>query len=235
MWTHVMKYYPKTRVTWGNRANWLRDNGFKTQALSDYSERIRLAADDPEPFNSRAKLYFQSNSRDTLQLALADYKKAVELAETKNKKHSLKAEYRVNLASTLARLGQYNEAINMFTEAEKIDPNNANVYFNRSITYHNINNIEEEKRDIVKYLKFKPRHSEMIVNLAITKRLLGDFQGAVDDCTRALRFSKLPIIYIERVRNYIALGNYELARKDVQILSKNRIQIPADVLEKLGM
>jgi len=235
MWSHVIQYYPKTKVTWGNRANWLRDNGYTQQALADYTERIRIADDDPEPFNSRGKLYFQSQKRDTLLFALADYKEAVRLAEFKKKKKELQAEYRVNLASTYARLGQNREAIDMFTEAQTFNPNNVNVYFNRSITLHNIGDYVAEQRDIIKYLEFKPRDGAMISNLGTTKRLLGDYVGAEADFNRALKYSSIPAIFMERARNYIALGKLAEARKDVQTLQQNGFQVPGDILQQTGM
>ena len=233
MWTHVLQYYPKTKVTWGNRANWLRDNGYKAQAFADYTERIRLGADDPEPFNSRGKLYFQSNTRDTLLLALADYKEAVRLAGIQGKVMTLQSEYRVNLASTFARLNENQQAIAMFNEAETFNAENPNIFFNRSITYHNIGDYKSEQNDIISYLSLKPRNGPMISNLGTTKRLLGNPQGAEDDFNRALMYSKIPAIFVERARNYIALGKYAEARKDVQTLQQNGVQIPDDILQAL--
>ena len=235
MWSHVIEYYPKTKVTWGNRANWLRDNGYKAQALADYTERLRLGADDPEPFNSRGKLYFQSQSRDTLLLAMADYKDAVKLADFKKKTTELKAEYRVNLASTYARLGMHQEAINMFDEAQTFNSKNPNVYFNRSITYHQIGDYSGEKKDILEYLKIKPRDGAMISNLGTAKRLLGDPASAEADFNRALKYNKMPAIYMERARNYIALGKLAEARNDVKILQQNNLQVPGDILQATGM
>jgi len=46
LWTHTIGLYPKTKVTWGNRANWLRDNGYTDLALADYAHRLTLGADD---------------------------------------------------------------------------------------------------------------------------------------------------------------------------------------------
>jgi len=79
LWTHVLKYYKQSTLPYGNRANYYRDNGQKVAALSDYNERIRLKADDPGVFNSRGRLFFNSNNPDTLRLALADYNKAIDL------------------------------------------------------------------------------------------------------------------------------------------------------------
>lgn len=239
LWTHVIKYYPRTKVTWGNRANWLRDAGYKDLALADYSERLKLGQDDPEPFNSRGKLYFQSNRIDTIQLALADYQQAVKLAEekakTNGKYRDLLSEYLVNLGSTQARLNRNQEAIQTFTQAQAIDPQNQNVYYNRSITYHNIGDYQNEIKDIEAYLTINPYNGPLISNLATAKRLLGDYQGAAIEFDRALRYSQLPAIYIERARNYVLLGKIQEARQDAQTLIDNGFGLPQDLRQNLGM
>ena len=239
LWSHVIEYYPRTKVTWGNRANWLRDAGYKDLALADYAQRLSLGQDDPEPYNSRGKLYFQSQRKDTLLLALADYQQAVKLAtekaKTDGKYRDLLPEYLVNLGSTQARLNRNYPAIETFKKAEALDPSNPNVYFNRSITYHNVGDYENEQKDVLSYLKFRPYNGAMISNLATTKRILGDYKGAEIDYNRALRYSQIPAIYIERARNYVALGKFQEARKDAQLVIDNGIALPADLRKNLGM
>ena len=148
--------------------------------MRDYAQRLSLGQDDPEPYNSRGKLYFQSQRKDTLLLALADYQQAVKLttekAKTDGKYRDLLPEYLVNLGSTQARLNRNYPAIETFKKAEALDPNNPNVYFNRSITYHNIGDYENEQKDVLSYLKFRPYNGAMISNLATTKRILGDYK-----------------------------------------------------------
>lgn len=233
LWTYTINLYPKTKVTWGNRANWLRDNGYKDLALADYSHRLSLGADDPEPFNSRGKLYFQSQHGDTLQLALADYKTAVSLARAKSKtskKYKDKLpEYLVNLGSTQARLGYNAEAIKTFTEAEQLDPKNKNIYFNRSITYHNIGDYSGELKDIETYLKYQPYDGNMLINLGAAYRLTGRYNEAAQAFNRAKKYSQSPLLYIEEARNFIALGDYERAKANGQILIKSKVQLPDDI------
>lgn len=236
LWTHVIQYFPNTKVTWGNRANWLRDAGYKDLALADYTQRLKLGVDDPEPFNSRAKLFFQSQNRDTLVLAYNDYTEAIRLAIIKGKSHEkLLPEYYVNQASTLARLNNLMGAIESFNKAELLEPNNPNIYFNRSITYHNMGNYQMEQQDIIKYLEFRPYDGAMISNLGSTKRLLGDPQGAEADFDRALRYSQLLAIYEERARNYIALGKFNEAKQDALLIIQNGQALADDLRQKLGM
>ncbi len=80
LWTHVLKYYKNSTLPYGNRANYLREQGRIHEALSDYSQAIRLKPDGKQAYNSRARLYFDiAKGWDTLQLALQDYTKAIGL------------------------------------------------------------------------------------------------------------------------------------------------------------
>ncbi len=233
LWTYTIGLYPKTKVTWGNRANWLRDNGYRTQALADYSHRLTLGSDDPEPFNSRGKLYFQSQHSDTLNLALSDYKTAVNLARSKAKvNQSYKdklPEYLVNLGSTYARLGYNAEAIKTFTEAEQLNPKNRNIYFNRSITYHNIGDYSAEIKDLETYLKFDPYNGMMWINLGAAYRLTNQFAQGENAFARAKKYTQIPNLYIEEARIFIAQGKFDQAKANVRILVQNGIQLPSDL------
>jgi tetratricopeptide (TPR) repeat protein len=233
LWTHTIGLYPKTKVTWGNRANWLRDNGYKELALADYSKRLSLGADDPEPFNSRGKLYFQSQRSDTLQLALADYKTAVSLARVKaktiKKYEDRIPEYLVNLGSVYARLGYNAEAIKTFNEAETYNPSNRNIYYNRSITYHNLGDYSAEIRDINSYLNLNPYDGNMLVNLGSAYRLTNQFALAENAFFRARKYTQSPALFIEEARNYMAQGKTAQAAANVSTLRQNGVQIPADL------
>ena len=79
MWTHVLKYYKNTTTPYGNRANYYRDNGMYKEAMADYNKSIALKDQQPQAYNSRARLFFTvAKGKDTLLLALRDYNKAIE-------------------------------------------------------------------------------------------------------------------------------------------------------------
>ncbi len=233
LWTHTIGLYPKTKVTWGNRANWLRDNGFKTAALADYDKRLSLGVDDPEPFNSRGKLFFQSQRADTLQLALKDYQAAVNLARAKaetNAKYKERIpEYLVNLGSTYARLGSSVEAIRAFDEAQTYNPNNKNIYFNRSITYHGIGDYSAEIRDIESYLQLDPYNGNMHINLGSAYRLTNQYAKAENAFFVAKKYSQDPALYMEEARNFVAQGKIEQAKANARIILNSGFQLPDDL------
>ncbi|MFZ1703479.1 MAG: tetratricopeptide repeat protein, partial [Saprospiraceae bacterium] len=105
LWTHVLKYYENTTTPYGNRANFYRDNGKYMEALADYNKSIALKDDQPQAYNSRARLFFTvAKSRDTLLMALRDYNKAIEYMPNDG-------EFYTNRGATYARLNEIDKAI----------------------------------------------------------------------------------------------------------------------------
>ena len=71
--------------------------------MYDYGQVIRLKPNAPEPYNSRARLYFNFSQRDSLLKALSNYNKAIELKED--------VEYVVNRGATYAKLGNFEKSL----------------------------------------------------------------------------------------------------------------------------
>lgn len=222
LWTHVINYYPNTKIPWGNRANYLRDVGRLDEALSDYNKRLSLSQDDPKPFNSRGKLFFNSTNQDTLLLAYQDYSKAIEL-------DSSNTEYFVNRGSTLAKLGQMAAAIQDYSKAIELAPNNANAYYNRSIVNHLSKNYIGELEDLNVYLKLMPRNGVMYGNRGIVKRLLGKPAEAIDDLNIAIKYTNRINLVLERAYCYLELNQIQALKQDLRILQQNKVSIPADL------
>ena len=155
LWTHVLTLYDHTTLPWGNRANYYRDIGETQKALHDYSQVIRLKPDKPEPYNSRARLYFNFSNRDSLLKALNNYNKAIELKED--------VEYVVNRGATYAKLGNFNKSLENLNHAERINPNFANIYLNRSVIYNRTRDHVNALKDVSKYLTLKPDYPDMWV------------------------------------------------------------------------
>ena len=154
LWTHVLKYYENSTLPWGNRANHYRDTGQVQLALRDYAKRIRLKPNDPDPYNSVARLYFNFNQKDSLLKALYNYNKAIELKPTD-------VEFVVNRGATYAKLGDMQNSLNNLNQAEKIDPTFANIYLNRSVIYNQAGDHANALADIDRYLALKPNFPDM--------------------------------------------------------------------------
>lgn len=211
LWTHVLKYYENSTLPWGNRANHYRDSGMTAEALRDYSAVIKLKDDKAEPYNSRARLYFNFNNRDSLLKALKNYNKAIELKPTN-------VEYVVNRGATYAKLGDTQNAIANLNQAEKIDPSFANIYLNRSVI-NNINgNLPAALVDIDKYLALKPNYPDMWYEKARIHNNMQEPQKGLDAINRAVGMNRTNgIYYFERAKSYFLMGQNAKAKQEVQV------------------
>jgi len=254
LWTHVLKYYTKTTLPYGNRANYRRDysqqlltdaNRIQNQnpqeaqrlrsisaqyvsaALQDYAEVIRLAPNKPEPYNSRARLYFNFTQRDSLLKALENYNKAIELKPND-------VEFRVNRGATYAKLGDLNNAIIQLNEAEKIDPTFGNIYLNRSVIYNQNGDLSNALKDINKYLEYNPyKSSDMWYEKARLHNNLKDPQNAVAALDRAIAMQRKGIYYFERAKSYYYLADYNRAKQDVRTAQQAGYNGPAETVNRI--
>lgn len=229
LWSHVIKYYKKSTLPYGNRANYYRDNGQKVLALKDYSERIRLKADDPGVFNSRARLFFNSTDRDTLNLALSDYNKAIELklaeitkynnagAPAKAAQSSLDiAEYFVNRGATYAKLQNYDQALVNLNQGVKYNKNFVNAYNNRSVIYNLRQQYPEALADINTYLTFKKFDANMWYEKSRLHNILAQPNESLNAANTAIQYNnKKGLFYVERCKAYFSLNKFTEAKQDL--------------------
>lgn len=209
LWTHELQYYDNTRLPWGNRANFYRDSGQRKKALQDYDRAIALDPTKPDPLNSRGKLFFMSNSVDTIRMALNDYTAAINIDPSF-------AEYHMNRGATYARLQNYNAALADLIKAGELDPNNPVIYLNRSIVYHSLGQYQMEINDINRYLQLDPNNGNMWANRANCKMLLGQWDTALQDINQAIAINpNIGVYYYYRAQYYYNTGSYPEAQKDV--------------------
>lgn len=196
LWTHVLKYYPTADTPWANRAQYYRDNGKVKEALFDFSQYIKLQPEEPEAYNSKARLYFNFQEKDSLIKALDNFSKAIEL-------NANNSEYLVNRGSTYAKLNQKEKAILDFDQAEKIDPDYPNIYFNRFQLYNSMENWEKALQDIDSYLKLNPHNAKLWLEKARLHMILKQFEEWLNASDNAIsREPKNGLIYYERGRGF---------------------------------
>jgi len=213
MWTHVLKYYTKSTLPWGNRANFYRDSGRTQEALQGYNEVIRLDKTKAGPYNSKARLYFNFNHRDSLLKALENYNKAIELNPTD-------VEYVVNRGATYAKLGDMQNSLANLNQAEKIDPSFANIYLNRSVIYNQMRDLDNALADIDRYLQRKPNYPDMWYEKARIHNAKSQGALGLDALTKALSMNRKAIYYFERAKSYYLTKDFARAKQDL-VTSQN--------------
>ena len=215
LWTHVLKYYDKTTLPFGNRANFYRSQKKYDEALVDYNKAISLK-EDPQTYNSRARLYFDTaNDSTRLLLALKDYNRAIELKPNDG-------EFWVNRGATYARLGNLEKAIENINTGLKFKPDHETGYLNRSVlnsalaARFPLGSTEYGQyttlaiADLDEYQKYRPYNGDTWYEKARMKRTLGNLLAALDDINRAIQIDASKGIYFyER-----AIENHQLTRKE---------------------
>ena len=133
---------------WHLRGILCLDLGDNKQAISDFTEAIRLAPEDGEIWNDRGTAYWQQGEDD---LAYADYSRAIELNPD-----FAKAYY--NRAWVWRRRGDQRNAIIDFSQAIDVNPGYAVAYQHRGISYFDIGESDNAQTDFerARSLGFSP-------------------------------------------------------------------------------
>ena len=210
MWSHVIKYYDKATTPFGNRANYYRGEKMYDLALKDYASAIALSP-SAMTFNSRAKLYFDvaGTSRDTLLLALNDYKKAIEMKNDEG-------EYYINGGAIYARLGDMDKALDYFNKGLQLKPEQTSGYLNRSIVFLNKNEPLNAIKDLDEYQKYFPYNADIWYEKGRIKNFLKQFPEAIADLNRAVELDNSKgLYYYERALTYMNMGKKALAKNNL--------------------
>ena len=196
LWTHVLKYYKNSDTPWANRAIHYRDNDMFEKALYDYTQYINLVPEDPDAYNSKARLYFNFTERDSLLKSLENFDKAI----------SLKAndpEYHVNRGSTYAKLGEKEKALADFNLAAELDPDYPNAFQNRSLIYNGMQEWELALKDISRYLELMPYDAKMWIEKARLHMILQDYNPWLEASDKAISMEpNNGLFFYERARGF---------------------------------
>lgn len=223
LWTHVIKFEGKSNsLPYWNRGQYYRSLGDYNKALQDYSQAVTIHPNNPELYNSRGKTYFDmamsgkfnNQQRDLIQKAIADYTAGLEKPDIKPKS---RAEVLINRGAANGFLRNFQQSIQDLTEGLKIDPTNENGYFNRSIAYYSIGQLDKALADYDEYLKFNPYNADVLYESGMILRSKGQNQQAIERLTKSIQLKpNLGIAYLERARAYMQSGNRAAAQQDYQ-------------------
>jgi tetratricopeptide (TPR) repeat protein len=87
----------------------------------------------------------------------------------------------------MAEYGNKKGALNEFTQALRLNPNNANLYYNRGFVYIKLGNNKGAIEDYTQALRLNPKYTKAYNNRGFVYIKLGNNKGAIEDYTQALR------------------------------------------------
>lgn len=144
------------------------------------------------------------------------YKEALAAYEKAQTKWSNDAVLAADIADTLFELGNYDASIAQATRAISLSPDYAYAYEARALAESYLGNFEKSLADAARAVELDSKRPWALYRKAYAHRQLGDPKSAVVATTQFLAL--MPEVargFAERARAYIDLGEFDLARKDV--------------------
>ncbi len=148
----VLEYYPNHADTYFNRAILYENMGENSLAIKDYSEAIALQPQFLMAYHYRGIVRF--NTED-LQGALEDFTKAINIGRGVSMEVREAKEFGLNSSglffcrgAVYQKMGEYEKAVEDYTQSITINPANAKAYFNRGAAYLKLGEEEKASADL---------------------------------------------------------------------------------------
>ncbi len=240
LWNNVIKQYPGAHIPLLNRGNAFREEKQYTQALADYD---LILHSDPAFFEALVNRGYVYDIQGNYTLALNDYEKALTIKPNdkntlynnalclqksgKNEEATVQVQNQIKTGNGSAEsyniLGNasfskndFTEAIDYYSKAVEMDPQNALYWYNRANSKAMIKKQKEALADYDKAIELDQTNSDYFFNRGTTRYFIKDFKGAKKDMESAVRINPENITYYLNKSNIeLALGNNDNAIKDL--------------------
>jgi tetratricopeptide (TPR) repeat protein len=111
--------------------------------------------------------------------------------------------------------GQYQRAIENYSEAIRIKPDYAQAYYNRGVTYAAIGQHQHAVEDYDKAIRIRPNSAADYTSRGMVYNNLGQYQRAIEDYNKAIYLKPFyALTYNNRGNVYTNLGQYRRAIED---------------------
>jgi tetratricopeptide (TPR) repeat protein len=208
-------------------------NGNVARAIADYSEAIRLNANDVLALNGRGNAYLRNGEHNR---AIADWnsllrinpnftearqsiERAQQLQQQEQERQQMEQHQRAEALVDQGRrnfdIRDYNRALADFTEAIRLNPNLSTAYFQRARTYRELRQHDRAISDYTQVIRLNPNDWAAYHNRGREFTAKGDYDNAIADFTEAIRInSNHAPSYIDRGFAYIRKRNWNMAIAD---------------------
>ena len=159
-----------------NRGNAYKKQGNLTQAISDYTNVIRINSKHAKAYYNRGNIY---SKQGNLAQAISDYAKAIEINPNYTEAY-------YNRGNTYVKQGNLTQAIADYTKAIEIDSKYAAAYCNRGNAYQTQGNLKKAISDYTKALEINPNYAGVYVNRGNVYQTQGNLPLAIEDYNKAI-------------------------------------------------
>jgi tetratricopeptide (TPR) repeat protein len=227
----MMENNRKTAEEYYNRSLKKYSDGDLLGSINDLDQAIKNDSEYAEAFLRRAKI--KNETGDLLKMfeAFDDYSKYIELRPDDIEGYIGRGAFALALSDD--NPDWYNQAMSDLDEAQKIDPKNHLVYFNKGIADLNFKEYESMIGNFTEVISLEPDYGEAYYFRGVGKNFTEDFEGAILDFTSAIKF-KCEQNYLWAFNNravaYSNIGEYKLAEDDF----RKALEIKPDLKESLS-
>ena len=156
--------------------DWLNDRLSDFQALPDKGEPINKWDTEEDGWQ---------NVVDGIREAIEEMQtQSNSLSETSEKE--LRAELAFQHGNVFMMIGQINMAIEHYSHAIELNPNNASTYNNRGVAYGKKGDYDRAIGDYIQAIQLKPDFVEAYCNLGGVYCNKDDFDRAIEECNKAI-------------------------------------------------
>ena len=111
--------------------------------------------------------------------------------------------------------GEFQTAIDDYTQAIALQPDSANAYYNRGIAYENIGEYELAIDDYTRAIEIEPDHAPIYNNRGVAYDIIDRHQAAISDYSKAIELQPDHVrAYNNRSIVYCTTGDYQAAIRD---------------------
>ncbi len=182
-----------------------KDAGDFDQAISDYSEAIRLKPDDAIAYNNRGNAFLAKGDNDR---AIADYDQAIRLKPDDAIAYN-------NRGNAFLAKGDNDRAIADYDQAIRLKPDYADAYYNRGNAYYAKGDKDRAIADYDQAIRLKPDDARPYNNRGNAYHAKGDHDSAIADYDQAIRLQPdYAPAYCNRGNAYHAKGDHDSAIAD---------------------
>jgi len=132
-----------------------------------------------------------------------------EIEETKTPEEQQDAVSQYNLGLTCFNLGRYQDAIEAYKQAIKIEPDNAEAYCCLGAAYSELDCHQEAIEACMQAIRFKPDYAEAHCRLGIAYGRLGRHQEAIEAYKQAIIIEPDQYLYYRLAAVYDKLGRHQ--------------------------
>jgi tetratricopeptide (TPR) repeat protein len=230
---------PDDPVVYDNRGTALESMGRHDEAIADFSRAIALDPHDTSAYSNRATAYRAAKRMD---LAIADLAEAIRADPSdglayydRGTAYELSGEFdkaRSDYHETVRRLPSYAPAaaalgrldakddpqlaLSEFGAAIRLDPKSPALRA-RALLYLSLEDLARALPELDKVIANDASDAIAWANRGVTKAKLGDFAGAIADCTRAIELSPTVANRVNRGNAYATLHRNDEALADFDI------------------